>query len=620
MKQLTADAIGFYVKIFDNDEDLKLIMDNYQMYNDSDNKYTFFHNLIKLFIEDEDLSVLLSSGKTSIEMYNEEYAKFLDNEAYHIVSPFYKIQKIILDSYQETILWNISSNEGLYTQLIYTFLYGNVKNYFYENRKKFLPEYEWFLIENNEQKRIHIESFFKEFDKFATIINYISDLTDLDTIPDDMLAYLSSILGIKLDLEKDEEGYIDVSENYFSEQKIQQEHTILFNHYKIRSLLKNIVSVYRSKGSVYSYELFFNSIGIDIVFKETYFDRRLFWYSYIRDSNTNLETRENRISDFAFYLTTKNPARTYYAIRPEEKVLLKNMTSPKMRSAFDYVVKNTGISDESIRKILGYEEGSEETFTYFKTNILLLDFGYLGAKFDEEWFISKKHKEVLRDYVDMITPVYIQKYYQESISGETSFIDPVSLSFYSPDGYRSFVTEDDEYLNFERSFVNVLAPGENSELEYENSEIEDEKSAKDKLSLSFKAGEDSETIERSYYVLNGKSFDRATDDPFTEDVDYGGASITYINKQEIDHLFSEEFEGFNFFTPYSEISKSLTFSDSEKTLLGNTSFEWEPEFEYTEVDTDTGEGYIIIDYYDYFNAPVAVELQDGDETIELTIT
>lgn len=598
MKQLTADIIGFYVRIFDNDEDLKLIMDNYQMYNDSDNKYTFFHNIIKLFVDDEEMNSFLSSGKTSIEMYNEEYAKFLNNQAYSNISPFFKIEKIILKDYEVSIPWSLSSNEGLYTQIIYTFLYGNVKSYFFENRKKFLPEYEWFLIENNEQKRVHIESFFREFDKFATIINYISDLTDIDTIPSDMLSYLSGILGIKLDLEKDDEGYTDILVNFSYE---------LFTHYKIRSLLKNIVSVYRSKGSVYSYELFFNSIGIDIVFKETYFDRRLFWYSYIETDNMNLETRENRTSDFAFYLTTKNPARTYYAIRPEERVLLEDMTEPKMRSAFDYVVKNIGISEESIKKVLGYLEGSEETFTYFKTNILLLDFGYLGARFDEEWFISRKHREILRNYVDMITPIYIQKYYQESISGETSFIESINLKFYSPDGYRTYVTEEGEYLNFERSIVNVLAPDE------EVGDIEE-------IGVSFKTGETEETLERSYFIIDEKSFVRATDDPYAQDVDLNpDGSISYINKQEIDHIFSEEFENFNFFVPYEEIEESRTFEDPEKSLLGNTSFEWEPNFTYTPVDLVTGKGYIDITYYDYFNAPVAVELQEGDQTIEITL-
>lgn len=585
IKNITADMIGLYVDILSNDEELRSTLFEYNLYDETESKSIFIFKTVKVLLEDSNFKYYFDRGNTSKEIYEQEYKKFRDNFAYHSSSPFYRIQLDIYENYGILCDWYNDKFRRLYEQIVFTFLYGNIKNFFYQNRKRFLPEYDWFIIENNNKKRIHIESFFREFDKFSTIIAYMSNLKDVDEIPDDYIAYLSSILGIKFDLEQDDIGYTNVPEGFFRRE--------LLSSSKIRSVLKNIAEVYRSKGSKFAYELFFNSIGLEVVLKETYFDRRLFWYySGINENIINTETDEVRTNKFAYYLTSKNPSITFYAVKPDEKVSVNNMTVPKTESAFDYMISKVGSSIESLKKILGYTEDSsiEDTFTYFKTNILLLDFKYYMADTDEESIISQKHRDILKSYIDMITPIYIKKYYPEMQSAETTFLERFNVVFFSPDGTRVVENLDGSYTNFERSNVNSINYYINdSDRENIGNDYTGKLKDVDELTTPFEEGEN-----------NG---DKANTD------------VAFANHQSLESFST----GFNFTNYDIGYPLEQEFREESPNILDNIVFEWEPTISATSL-TEL-DGYIVIDYYDDSNPLVAVSIQNGTEnSINLTIS
>ena len=79
----------------------------------------------------------------------------------------------------------------------------------------------------------------KEFDKLDTIISRSADFASFDDIPDEYVNYLSQLVGF-------EQSTIDGGD---------------LDIIKYKELVKNILDVYRIKGTNYSFELFFNFMG-----------------------------------------------------------------------------------------------------------------------------------------------------------------------------------------------------------------------------------------------------------------------------------------------------------------------------------------------------------------------
>jgi hypothetical protein len=563
---ITANMIGFYKKIFDTSEDFLSVLFKYGIYDNGYERDKFVYDLIDILMGDDLFKVYFQSNLSSKEIYNKEYEKTVEDYKYYSLSPFYKIQKSLKNHLGFDFPWQNPFYKDFFVQILFVFSYGNIKNFFYLNRKKFLPEYDWFLIENEERKKIHIESFFKEFDKFSSIIDFMADLNNIDEVGEDKISYLSAVLGIKFDTEEDDTGYINSDNGYFNIE--------LFSVSKIRNLLKKIIEIYKSKGSKFAYELFFNSIGIDIELKETYFDRRLFWESVndYADENYNIETDENRNSNFYYYITSKNPSNYFYDIAPDEIVSLEDMTSTKTESSFNFFISSIGEDDTSIKKILGYESSEiAETFTYFKTNILLLDFKYYLAGSEEESIISQKHRDLLKSYIDMITPIYIKKYYPESQSAESTFLERTTLVFLSGDGYSGFY-KNGKYIEVERSYIKQS---------------------------------------NKWYDLEGNP------SSFQE----GFSALTEDNSISLDCAEKNKNDIWeNTFNKIREDNNELYyFYYPEDNILNNIEFEWAPNITGKQLSVENG--YIEIEYYNSLNTIVAVSIQNGTETeVALTIS
>ena len=170
-----------------------------------------------------------------------------------------------------------------YKLLMYTYKYCVVSSFFQNNKGRFMPEADFLEIENNGVGSAFYDAMAKEFDKLDEMINKCLEYRDFDTIPYKLINYLTQLLGFeKKDMNADTE-----SEASF------------------RELAKNILDIYRIKGTNYSFELFFNFLGFNIKISEYYFDRRLY---YTTSNAGNEETESSNNAEFEYYLTTINPA------------------------------------------------------------------------------------------------------------------------------------------------------------------------------------------------------------------------------------------------------------------------------------------------------------------------
>lgn len=437
MKEITANMKSFIISSFENDKELNSVMFEYfiEELNEGDNLEVFLYETADILYKSRE-NILFNKGLSAVEFYELEYSKYLKNINYEKESVFYSIEKSIKKNFSnKEYRWQEPKNRRLYVQIVASYLHSSIKNFFFENRKRFLPEYDWFLIDKDKKRKLHIEAFFKEFDKFASIVESISNYVDLSKIPKDYLSYMSSILGIKM----------------ITEQEIT-------THDQIRSVIGNMVSVYKQKGSLGGLEMFLGALGIGINVSEMYFDRRMFWYSkddeqFWKNQYTNVLST-NR---FAYYLTPNNPLTTYYPLAPNE--IVKSLNRPISESMFDKQLEKSknilGVPNEE--KVLGYEvsDKNEIVFDYFKTNTVIIEFYFFHSK---ESLISMKYQKLLEDYMSAIIPVYVRKYYPTILFEETNFKDALSFTLYGASGYSFVLEELYKYENMDNKSVSFIAP------------------------------------------------------------------------------------------------------------------------------------------------------------------
>jgi hypothetical protein len=204
--------------------------------------------------------------------------------------------------------------------LAYSFKYSAVKTFFRQKYKYFLPEFDYDMINSEEKTKLYQEAFMREFDKFTMVIDNLYNIVDLDKIPTEYLNYLAQIIGYERD-----------------------DYQLLTNS-SFRELLKNIIEIYRIKGTNYSFELFFNLLGFEIIPKEFWFDRRFGDTSI----SANAYTASTNKDSYLFYLTPNKPtdaiptgmSRTY-------SVSKDSITEPMDLNAFDRLASTYTTGDSN---------------------------------------------------------------------------------------------------------------------------------------------------------------------------------------------------------------------------------------------------------------------------------
>ena len=352
---------------------------------------------------------------TKKSLYNEYDAEKVADMELSIytnnVNTLYNLAQILLDNsdtIKENEVWYLLSNNiawdeiayalgvnpkemssDTYKLIMYTYKYCVVSSFFQNNRDKFIPEADFYRMEENPAASAFYDAIMKEFDKMDTIIAKCAEYMSYDEIPYDLINYLTQLCGWeKKDILADED-----TEKYF------------------RELAKNIIDIYRIKGTNYSYELFFNFLGFNIEVKEYYFDRRL----YYSTSLGNEETDEDDDSTYEYYLTINNPSdNKLQNLGISEIVSEADITEQYSLKEFDELCDTYGVAAvlgyspiypvyDSEGNIIEYKEYTGKVYKYFKTNAIYYTISLAKSN------PSEKQIEAVTKYLDFLTPSYVMR-------------------------------------------------------------------------------------------------------------------------------------------------------------------------------------------------------------------
>ena len=154
-------------------------------------------NTVLVFQNDTEFQqVVVTTGGITITdaMYRELAELLLDNQTYistytvtelNAQNPPYlreEISAIFSLPYIERVV---------YIQVMYSFKYATIKTFFRSNYSRFMPDYDLMTIQSSEKLKIFQEAFMREYDRFASIIDLIYNVQDVDLVPDSYLNYLA---------------------------------------------------------------------------------------------------------------------------------------------------------------------------------------------------------------------------------------------------------------------------------------------------------------------------------------------------------------------------------------------------------------------------------------------
>lgn len=322
------------------------------------------------------------------EYYDKERKNYLANSIY-TAAEFSRMQSAVDKITGKSYNWYMVANKPIYVGILKSLLYGAIKHFFYENKELYLPQYDWYLINQNPKRSEIINTLFLEYDKVATISDAIQYYQDPDDIPVEFIIRLQEITGLTM--------------NTYGN---------TFTADQLRNLTKHLIDVWREKGSLFAIELFFSCMGIDCAAQELWFDRRL----YFNTDNFNDYTTANSAASFGYYLTPRDPQSTTYPFS-DENVSYNMYTSPKPSRMWEYLLKtSTSSEDETIRELLGYEDSDRGvTYTFFKSNYLLFNFEYTNQTAS----VSKAELEVFKELIKHILPAYMRTIYANDYGSDT---------------------------------------------------------------------------------------------------------------------------------------------------------------------------------------------------------
>ena len=117
-----------------------------------------------------------------------------------------------------------------------------------DNKRRFLTDIDYQLLSEDDKLDIFIDSIFEIFDELNERgPDQFHTLIDIDLIPEDLINHISALVGWR---------QTDYNYNYLT----------------YRDLVKNIVRIYKIKGTRLSYEVFFRALGYNANIYELWWD------------------------------------------------------------------------------------------------------------------------------------------------------------------------------------------------------------------------------------------------------------------------------------------------------------------------------------------------------------
>ena len=257
---------------------------------------------------------------------------------------------------------------------LYDFMYISEDNFYEKNLTNFLPPFDADQINAKPKMKLFMDSLGKKFDQLESIVNNLEKIYDLDNCPPELLDYVGQNLGY----EREDFSLNDVS---------------------FRELLKNIIEIYKVKGTNYSFTFFFKFLGFSINLKEFYFNKD------VNNPESFPGATEEKVEH---YLTTTNPLK-----ETTTNKIVKNLDQIRNISDFDLeyqALKSAGCTN-AIQYMLGNQsynntaQGKWHTnnWTYFKTNLI----EYSLSPFLNNVNLSASDNETIKKYIKFLSPTYL---------------------------------------------------------------------------------------------------------------------------------------------------------------------------------------------------------------------
>lgn len=353
MAVLSRYEIDQTIEVFQNDQEFQRVVVSEHNINLT---YEQYKELAETLLEER-----IYISEYTIEELNDENPPYLRTE--------------IATIYGKTFV-----ERAVYWQTMYTFKYSTVKIFFRTNWQKFLPDYDALQIESNEKTKLFQEAFMREYDRFAKIIDEIYNVVDVDNVPEEYLNYLAQAIGY------------------------EREDSSLLNNSSFRELIKNIIEVYKIKGTNYSFELFFNFLGYEATLKEYWFDKRF------ADPNINSNPETS--------VTDKKYAGFYFSSVKPTDYIPEGMRHPYIVT-HDQIIETLDVNDftrmgvngvYTYQQMIGETMGFPDTkYTFFKTNVMEYNLSKVITGQTTESQLDAEDLASIKRYADFLTPLFIQK-------------------------------------------------------------------------------------------------------------------------------------------------------------------------------------------------------------------
>ena len=256
---------------------------------------------------------------------------------------------------------------------IYVYKFGSSDAFYEKNILNFIPEYDREMIKSKPKMKLTMESIGRLMDQMESKIAGMQDLLDIDNCPEEFLDYLGQLLGYE-----------------------REDFTL--SNFSFRELLKNIVEIYKIKGTNYSFSFFFKFLGFEINLKEFYFNRD------VKNPESFPGATEDRVE---YYLTTTNPLEeTNYGFPQPYLDQTKNLNDFSFEQTS---LINNGCSNP-IQYMLGIQPYNNignryhaNPWRYFKANLI----EYQLTPFIDRLNLTASDNETIKKYIKFLSPAYL---------------------------------------------------------------------------------------------------------------------------------------------------------------------------------------------------------------------
>ena len=549
MYYYTSKEFENYIKVFSNSIDLKT-------------------NLIK-----ESISLTPQKIKTLVEFFlsNKDTFDNLSIEEILTQNPI-SVREKTADALGKKFVKDI-----VLRSVVFTFKYASVRCFFYASWRQYIPEYDYDMIMASDKKKVFFNAMMKELDRIDDAITAMYQAFDIDQIPYKYLEYLASLIG------------------YQSEDKN------LVKDYVFRDLIKNMIEIYKVKGSNYSFELFLTFLGFDVTIDEYWFDRRFYWK---QKNAINEFTNEKRKYFSGFYLTPTSPESYHPSSLIKNETVFKSDIKETMdlnqfnryfyEGGFtDHFGNNIKLStsDEDIGYLLGYTQKDgkyfEDPYTYFKTNVVKFNFSSFKENKDQAELTTDDIKIINRIF-EFLLPIFVERQTVVMINDWEENINPDS----DADSLLNFLDKDLKhiYINTDYQEVDGFDPiyeetkRWDSNLFYSKDSIVIYDNSVDfRLYMTVENG-DVVIYQNKYYKYNGEAEKTCTNTPpydsdFEEVFDYPkyyktNTEIDTYDRYDYINIISEDVSDAVPFVPNMELTTGLIIEHNQRyykyTGIGET--------------------------------------------------